>query len=160
MLEGGRVAEGGGVAALGGRLAVEGAGVTVLVRGVAAEGDGVEAEGDRVGAAVEEDVGVAALGVGAAEEDGGGVAEGLAEVTLMATFWPEEQRPGTVQMKKCWPAVVRVILAGGTVEMERVLAPLHESKAAFVTSATSCAPLLKLKTKMSSTSNMLLLAQA
>lgn len=139
---------------------MEGAGVTAPVGGEAAEDDGAEVEGDRVGAAAGgrvgaagEDVGVAAegegvaaLGVGAAEEDGGGVPEALEAVTLMATFWPAEQWPGTVHMKKCWPAVVRVILDGGTVEMERVLAPLHELKAVCVTSATSCAPSLKLKT--------------
>lgn len=159
MLEGGRVVAGDGVAAFGGGLEVEGAGVTALVRGEAAGDDGAEAEGGRVGAAVEDvgvaaEGGVAALGGGMAEEDDGGVPEGLGAVTLMATFWPNEQWPGTVQMKKCWPAVARVILAGGTVEIERVLVPSHELKAVSVTSATSCAPSLKLKTKMSPTSKI------
>ncbi|KAI6681638.1 hypothetical protein NL676_035519 [Syzygium grande] len=151
LLEGGMVAEGDGVATLGGGLIVECAGVTVLVGGETIEDDGVEAEGDRGGVAIEDvgveagGEGVAALGGRAVEENGGGVAErfgrGVPEgpevVTLMATFWPDKQWPGMVHMKKCWPAVVRVILAGGTVEIERGLALLHESKAVFVTLATS-----------------------
>ena len=39
-------------------------------------------------------------------------------VTLTASFWPMLQWPATVQMKKCSPDSERVILTGGSVEIE------------------------------------------
>ena len=64
----------------------------------------------------------------------------------MASFWPAVQCPGTVQMKWCSPAVVRVMLVGPAVEMEMGLVALQASNAPFVTFATSCELLAKLKT--------------
>ena len=80
-------------------------------------------------------------------------------MTLIASFWPAAQCPGKVQMKWCSPAVVRVMLVGPVVEMEMGLVELQASNAAFVTFATSCELLAKLKTRTSPTVKVFLEAQ-
>lgn len=73
--------------------------------------------------------------------EGGGEAEVggelVVEVTLMASCWPEVQCWGKVHVKKCSPAVERVILAGLLVMWVMVVVVLHESNAVLVSFATS-----------------------
>ena len=66
-------------------------------------------------------------GVGAAELGG----EVAVEVTLMASCWPKVQCRGKVQVKKCSPAVERVILAGLMVMLERVVVVVEDCAAVF-----------------------------
>lgn len=69
--------------------------------------------------------GVVVVDGGLAAEEGG-VAVLLPPVTLMASFWPPSQWPVNVHVKKCSPAVSRVILTGGLVYNEMVELVLHE----------------------------------
>lgn len=89
---------------------------------VGLEGGGVEPveEGPGAGAGLEEGLEVDGEGL-----DAGGRA--AVPVTLMANFWPAEQWPVKVQIYKCSPAVVRVILAGLAVIRVLVAEVLQES---------------------------------
>ena len=154
--------DGGGVAALGGGVAVG-----VEAGGGVAAGEGVGAAVVGGGVAVGEGAGVAVVGGGVAVGEGAGAAvvgggDGavVVPVTLMASCWPSVQWLGKVQVKKCSPAVVRVILAGLVVVRLMVVVVSHALYAAFVTSATLWDPLTKLNTRVSPIRKVLFAAQA